>query len=114
MEKTGIQNMKEVVGLILSGIAIVKESQADGKIGFDDVALLFKLIPELGPAVAGLDSIPAELSDLSEAEVAELAAFVISSQAGVADTEKAKHLIAGAFKVAGGVVEIIGGFKASV
>lgn len=105
-----IKNLKEVVSLVLSGVTAVKSAQADGKIGLEDLALLITLVPSLGPALEGLSDVPAELSDLSAEEVAELAAMVIAAQS--VDDAKAKALISGAFKVIGGAVEIIQGLKA--
>jgi hypothetical protein len=112
MEKTGVKDLKELVSLVLDGVSIVKDAQADGKIGFEDLGLLFKLVPEIGPAVEGIGNIPGEVTDLSEAELNDLAAFILNHHEGVADSEKAKLLIGGALKVIAGVFQIVNGIKA--
>ncbi len=107
-----IKNLKELVTLALSAVGVVKDAQADGKIGVEDLGLLFKLAPTVGPGIEGIAEIPAEISDLSEAEVQELAAHVMTVF-NVADQGKAKKLVSAAFKILGGVVEGLGAFKAA-
>lgn len=106
-----IHNIKEVVALVIASVDAVKEAKADGKIGLEDLALLMKLLPVVGPAVDGAGDIPAELSDLSAEEVAEVAAYIMSSHA-LGDSEKAKALISGALQIVAGAVTIIQGLKA--
>lgn len=67
-----ITDTKEVLKF---GFAIVKAFQAaraDGVIDLRDLGLVFPLIQEAGPALAGIQNVPKELSDLDDAEFDEL------------------------------------------
>jgi hypothetical protein len=77
-ETKGTQDLVELVDLVLTGVDIVKKAKADGKIGFEDAGLLLAVIPALGPAMAGIDQIPAELKDLSGDEAQALIAHVMA------------------------------------
>lgn len=109
-EAKSIKNLKEAVALVLAGAKVVGAARADGAINVADAGLLLNLIPVMGPAIEDIGQVPAELADLSAEEAAELCTFIMASQA--VESEKAKALIQGAFRVLAGAVQIIGAFKA--
>lgn len=99
-----ISGLKNVVVLVSDIIEAGVEVAKDGKIGLDDAAVLVKLLPKIGPAIAGAGDIPAELEDLSSEEVVELAAAVAGELS--VESEKAKQIIAASFKVLAALVEL--------
>ena len=109
-EKKDIAQLKELVTLIVKGAGLGVEIAKDGKFGFDDVASLVRLVPTVTAAVEGIGQVPAELSDLSAEEVAELASLVAAELA--VDSEKAKAIIAASFKVLASLVALLTAVKA--
>lgn len=72
----GVKNVLEVVNFAIALEKAISQAKADGKIGIEDAALLFPVVPLLAPAIDEIDQIPAELKDLDEAELEQLVAEV--------------------------------------
>jgi hypothetical protein len=77
-EKKGVKELKEMIDLALAGVDVGIKASADGKVDVQDLSLLLSLIPLAGPAIDGVGEIPAELSDLSADEAAEVVAHIMA------------------------------------
>ncbi len=75
---TGTKELTEVVDLIVDAINDGVAVMADGKIDLLDLAKLSNLLPELIPAVAGLNLVPDELKDLTFDEGSELVKHTVA------------------------------------
>lgn len=102
MEKLGIQETKDCLDLVLDLFGMGKEMAADGKLSVTDLGILVTKAPMLTMAAVkafeGVKEIPAELSELSEQEAAELVAHV-SAKVLPDTSDKAKLIAEKAFKV---------------
>ena len=67
-----IKNTQELVALITAVAKTVKDANADGSVDANDLTSLIQIFPTLGPAIAGITDIPAELKDLDEDEITQL------------------------------------------
>lgn len=106
-EKT--KNLTELLDLILDGVSIVVDAEADGKITLEDAGLLLRIIPDLGPALGDINLIPSELSAMSAEDSAEVAAHVMAKLA-ISD-EHARKVIDAALKTAVAVYGLVGAIK---
>lgn len=106
----GTKELTEVVDLMLVMGQIVVEAKKDGKIGMEDVGLMLKLIPSLGPALDGIGEVPAEIKDLSVEEAEALAAHVIANL--TVDNEKARLIIEKSLKAAIAIYDLGKAIKA--
>lgn len=62
----------------------IKAAKADGKFDVGDLALIFPVVPLVGPMIAGVGQVPKELGDLSSAELDLLVAEVAKIE-GIGD-----------------------------
>lgn len=94
-EKLSVKELIELLDGLLSYEKVVAQMLADGKVDKSDIPALLSSLPELAvtsyKAVEGLDKLPKELEDLSEAEAAEVVAHVAGKLA-IGD-EKAKKVV---------------------
>lgn len=90
----GTKELKEVVDLGLGVVDVLHAAKADGKVGLEDIGLLLQLIPVVGPAVQGIDQIPAELADMDVQEASDLVAHVMAKL--LIDDVKAKEVVVAA------------------
>ncbi len=109
-QPSGTTQTKELIHLILTVVSVVKDASADGKIDTSDMALIFKLIPAVGPGIGGIGQIPGEIGHLDPAEAADLVAFIVSELS--IDDGKAKDVINASLKTLVAVVELIAAVKA--
>lgn len=70
--------LKDMVHLVLVGVGVIADAEKDGHIGVEDLGLLLRLVPAVGPAAADAAQIPAEFSALDPAAAADLVAFVMA------------------------------------
>ena len=98
MSPEGTKDLTEVVDLVLSAVDVGKLALADGKVDFNDLALLVALIPSVGPALDGLSNIPGELRDLTEQEGLDLAAHVMGRLS--VEDPKARRIVEASLKAA--------------
>lgn len=106
VEKKGVQNVKEALMVVVDMVHIAK----DGKVNAEDLPKAMELVNDLGPALADMNQIPAEIKDLDPTEVAELTAAVVAKY-GVTDA-KAVSIIGEALKVVAAVYGLVQAIKA--
>lgn len=104
-ELKGTKELTEVVDLGLTIISVGQAAMKDGKIDVSDLGLLFQLVPAVGPALDGIGDIPAEVTDLSEAEAADLAAHVML-KLSIGD-EHAREVVAKSLSAAAAVYALV-------
>lgn len=102
---TGIKETTDVVDFVIQIVNAVIKSKADGKVDSSDVGYLMAALMKAGPAFAGMSAIPAELKDLSEAE---LAALIASVEAGVTIGDESQEIIACALAVSHQLFKLYG------
>lgn len=109
-EAKGIESVKKVIDglakLASSGIKVAE----DKKISLEDLPEAVAIISAIGPLVDSAKDCPAELSDLSEAEAAELIGHV-AAKLSIVD-EKAKDIVIASLKVASAGVALVKAIKA--
>lgn len=71
-----IDNLKELVSLVFEMGEAISESLEDGKISIMDAPHFVGIFKKIGPALEGIDEIPAELADIDDAELDELIDFI--------------------------------------
>lgn len=71
-----MKETKDLLKLIFHLVKIAEQAKADGKIDVADAGLLLSLLPDLGPALSGLDLIPGEFKALDKAQADDLLAFI--------------------------------------
>ena len=69
--KYGIEETKDVFDLGFAIVHALKLSLADG-INIKDIGNLLLIFPAVGPAIAGIGSVPSEIADLDATEAQEL------------------------------------------
>lgn len=97
-EKFGIENIKDLIGFGLDASQAVQKAKEDGKVDWKDGFLFIPLLPKIPAAVRSAADIANEYSDLSDAERAEIKAFVVEKVH--ADNEKVEKLIEDALTLA--------------
>jgi len=102
--KLGVKETKELIDLMVTGVSVYDGAMADGKLGLEDLAQLFKLAPVLQPALDGVDKVIPELMDLDSEEGAEVVTYVVTKLA--VQDPKARAIITAAFKSAVGLLEL--------
>jgi len=75
-EVTGIKELKELLKFVIEFGEAIELALADKKFEISELALLMGPLMQVGPAFEGLDLLGGEIKDLSEAEAAELKAYV--------------------------------------
>jgi hypothetical protein len=73
----GIDELKDVVRLGASLGNAVGKSLEDGKVGVGDIGHFFDPLTKIGPALSGIELVPAEIADLDPTEVDELVVMVV-------------------------------------
>lgn len=86
-----IKNLKELVSAVAKSVKAGLSIAADGKIALDDLGAIIALAPVVGPAIEGIDQLPAEIKDMNQEELAELLAHISSEL--VVDNPKAQLII---------------------
>lgn len=66
---TGVQNALEVVRFGVALAEAIEKAKADGKLGLEDLGLLFPMAPLVVPMIDGIGQVPKELGDLDQAEL---------------------------------------------
>jgi hypothetical protein len=89
--------LKNVLNLVLEGLSVGLEANKDGKIGWSDLALLGRLVDDVGPMIATMGEIPTELSQLGSEEAAELVQHVMLKL--MIDDAKARTVIEKSLKL---------------
>lgn len=95
--KSGIENLKPQIDLLLGLIKGGEAVAADGKISISDLSELYKLFPLVPPVVMGASASVKEWKDLDVAEAEALVAYVVSK--GVSDSVKAQKIAEASLKV---------------
>lgn len=103
------KNLTEVIDLIIDGIKDGEAALADGKVDFLDAMQFSNLLPELIPAVQGLDQIPGEISHLDLAAGEALVAHVVE-RLGIINV-KAVAIINASLKLIGAVKDLVVAIK---
>lgn len=85
------KELVEFLDMLLDGVQVAVDANADGKIDVSDLPLLLKLVPSIGPAITDMDKIPSELAVLSPESAAAVVTHVMTKLA-ITD-EKARELI---------------------
>ena len=71
-----IKELKEIVKFAIEMGEAVDKALVDKKFDVSELGLLIAPLMQIGPAFEGLDKVGGEIKDLSEAEMAELVAYV--------------------------------------
>jgi hypothetical protein len=93
------QGIKDVLALVIDAAKLGVAAEEGGKLSFSDAVSLVKLVPDLGPAIAGMKLVPTELKELGPAAEADIVAFVAGRLEGSA-SPKAAAIAAAALQVA--------------
>lgn len=104
-----MKDLKELLNLILDGVAAGIKATSDGKIAIEDAALLLTLIPDLVPAVEGIGNIPAEVASMTEEDAANVVAFV-SAKLSLND-DHAKKIVDASLKAAVAAYSLVKAIK---
>lgn len=80
-ENTKNKELLEFLDLILDGLQVVVDANADGTIDIKDLPLLMKLVPDLGPAFSNIGAIPGELAAMDAEGAAAAVAHVMEKLA---------------------------------
>ena len=83
----GVENLKQLLDLGFGIGQIARGALADGKIDFNDLALLMPLFPLLGPAISNVDQVPKEFMDLDKDDQDKLIMHGKAKLAGLPDDE---------------------------
>lgn len=75
------KDLVALVDLLLDALGVVVDAEKDGKIDLNDVPLLMRLVPDLGPALSNLKAIPGEAKSLSSDQMTALATHVMTKLA---------------------------------
>lgn len=103
--KLGIGDLTDVIDLCLALLSAGVGALQDGKVDLLDLFQLTKVVPAVGPAVAGIQNVPSELADLNEEEAAALIKHVME-KLSVGD-EKARLVVDKALKVSASAWELV-------
>jgi len=75
-EKLGVKELKELLKFVIEFGESIDLAMADKKFEVSELGLLIAPLMQVGPAFEGFDKLGAEIKDLEESEMIELAAFV--------------------------------------
>lgn len=76
---TNFKATKEMIALLILALSVGEDALKDGKIDFNDIGGILKLIPALQPAIQDASQIPGEFSQIDAASGAELLTYVMTS-----------------------------------
>lgn len=93
----GLKETKEVIIFTAKLGNAIGKSLADGKITFTDAANFIDPLMKLPAAFAGIENVPAELSDMNEADRQEL--IQVAKDEFDLDNDKAEILIEDTFEL---------------
>ena len=110
-EKKSAKELTDLVDLLLGLVSVGLQAEQDGKIDFQDLALLMQIVPLFAPAFDGVKEIPAELADLSLEEGEILVAHVMATL--VISDVHAKAVIEKALKTAVAVYDLVKALQAA-
>jgi hypothetical protein len=102
----GIKETSELLRFVLRLGVEAATALEDGKIGLGDIRSLWDLSPTVIPAFNGIGSIPAELGDLTEAELAELLA-VATAEIGELDNDVLKGYVTHALNIGINLIKFV-------
>jgi len=103
-----VKNTKELIAFAFSMGEAIADSYADGKISIMDAGHFIGVFSKIGPALDGLADIPAELSDLDDAEIADIMAYC-AEEFDIADDEL-EEKIEIAFKIGLNIAKFVGSY----
>lgn len=106
----GIQEIKEVIKVVADGAKLGIQIGHDKAVDMRDIPAVFKLVQDLPAAIGGISQVPAEISDMDEAESADLIAFTMSELS--LEEGKAKIVVEKSLKVLVAVEQLIMALKA--
>ena len=72
----GIKETKELLKFVIDFGEAIETALADKKFEIAELSLLIAPLMQVGPAFEGIDKLGGEMKDLTEAEMAELKAYV--------------------------------------
>jgi hypothetical protein len=108
-QKLGTEALESVVELVMDGFDAGKEVLKDGHVDAADGLTVLQKLPEIGKdliaVVGSANALIPEIKDLSSDELVKLAAIVMAR--GVTDSDKAKAIVGGCLKIAGGALDIV-------
>jgi hypothetical protein len=102
--------LKNTLNLVLEGLSVGLEANKDGKIGWSDLALLGRMVDEIGPAISTMGEIPTELSQLDAAAAAQLVEHVMLKL--MIDDAKARAVIEKSLKLVVAGYELVQAVRA--
>lgn len=106
-----VNELKDVVLFVAklgNGIASALE---DGSVGVSDAVALLPAMASLFPALSGIEAVPEELKDLSEAEQTEMIQIFKETLQLADDQQKAEQYAELGFEVAVKLAKFIAGLK---
>ena len=106
MDKKPITETLELISLIACLGQTIQQARSDGKVNMMDLGSLMSLIPKVGPALDGVEKIPAELKDLDEQEQEQLLSTIARDLNLLTDDPRILEIAAASLKVAGSVLEL--------
>lgn len=71
-----IAHVKELLLLLVDVVKAAQDVAKDGKVDLTDLAAIIRVIPNFGPALAGIGEVPGEIADIDSAEITELLSAV--------------------------------------
>jgi len=104
----GIKETTELLRFVMRLGVQSARSLEDGKITLSDIGALWALSPTVVPAFNGIPSIPKELGDLTESELAELLA-VAAEEIGQLPNENLKVYVTKALNIGINLVKFVSG-----
>lgn len=110
--KLDVKETKEVLLLAFGLGKVIKEAKTnDGKFTGNDLMLLGAVYPKFGPALDGIDKVPAELKDIDLEEAKELQDLVIKEFGELIDQAKLVEQINLGLKAVIALVAFVKSFK---
>lgn len=107
MKKVGIKNVKELMVFGMQLGMAGKKAMDDGKLSIEDLGLMVKVFPHIGPAIDGISEVPAELKDIDAEEAEELLLEAARQIPGITDNKRLGLIIIKSIKLALAVGELI-------
>ena len=104
-EKYGIEELMDIVVFTVDMMNAIELSRADGTIDWKDALHLIRPLTNIPAAIKDADKVKVELTDYSEAEEAQIIAFV--KEKLETNDEYAKKIASKAVKLAVGIAEMV-------
>lgn len=109
----GIKETTELLRFVMRLGVESAQALQDGKVTLTDISALWALAPTVVPAFNGIPSIPKELGDLTEAELAELLA-VAAEEIGQLPNENLKVYVTKALNIGINLIKFVSGLIADI